>query len=333
MTTSVIIPLYNKAQHIRRAIDSVLAQTCGDFELVVVDDGSTDASAEMVRGYHDSRIRLISQENAGVSAARNRGIAEAKTNLIALLDADDEWSVDFLQTVLALREQFPNACVWGTAYAELDVHRHVKHLRLPEDIRRQTTGCLINFFRLALADQPCNASSSLVRKDALIKAGGFMVSLARLEDTDMLFRMALRYPVAYCPLAKAVYHLEADNRSDEFEYTGNYPFYRHAQEYLHERGAGIELDKDVSLFIDRWYFGGLRRNWQSGNHAAMREVLRVYWPKRGYLLKCCGWFGLSLIPHSMVCWAWRIRRQWRGLSDNLPIYLQLYRSSQDRRAP
>ena len=106
---SVVIPLYNKERYIARAIQSALGQTYGDFELIVVDDGSTDGSVDIVSQFADTRLRLINQANAGVGAARNRGIKDAKYELITFLDADDEWMPDFLETVLELREEFPEA--------------------------------------------------------------------------------------------------------------------------------------------------------------------------------------------------------------------------------
>ena len=96
MNTSVIIPLYNKAPYVQRALNSVLAQSLRDFELIVVDDGSTDAGAEIVTRCRDPRVRLIRQANAGPGAARNRGLRVATGEFVAFLDADDEWLPEFL---------------------------------------------------------------------------------------------------------------------------------------------------------------------------------------------------------------------------------------------
>ena len=88
---SIVIPLYNKAEYVPKTLASVLNQTYSDFELIIVDDGSTDDSLEVINSFVDNRIKIVKQKNGGVSAARNRGIIEAKYELIALLDADDWW--------------------------------------------------------------------------------------------------------------------------------------------------------------------------------------------------------------------------------------------------
>lgn len=103
---SVIIPLYNKGKYIVRALDSVFAQTYQDFEVIVVDDGSTDNGLEIVQQYRDSRLRLIRQANAGPGAARNRGLKASKAPFVAFLDADDEWLPEFLEvSVSSLKSQ------------------------------------------------------------------------------------------------------------------------------------------------------------------------------------------------------------------------------------
>ncbi|MDM5272778.1 glycosyltransferase family A protein, partial [Sulfurovum sp. zt1-1] len=111
---SVVIPLYNKEQYIAKTLESVLLQTFQEYEIIVVDDGSTDKSTFEVKRYNDNRIRLIQQENAGVSAARNRGIEEANYDLIAFLDADDEWLPNHLQELINLRIDYPECEVFAT---------------------------------------------------------------------------------------------------------------------------------------------------------------------------------------------------------------------------
>jgi glycosyltransferase involved in cell wall biosynthesis len=116
---SVIIPLFNKAPYVQRALDSVTAQTFTDFELIVVDDGSTDEGPRIVEAYNDPRIRLVKQENAGPGAARNRGIADARGEFIAFLDADDEWFPDYLeQSTRLLNEYGPSVASITAGYIE-----------------------------------------------------------------------------------------------------------------------------------------------------------------------------------------------------------------------
>ena len=110
---SVVIPLYNKADTITRAIQSVLKQTISEWELIVVDNGSTDDGGRHVEAIKDSRIRLIRQENKGVSMARNRGVEEATCDYIAFLDADDEWKPLFLEQSLSLQKEYPECDLYA----------------------------------------------------------------------------------------------------------------------------------------------------------------------------------------------------------------------------
>ena len=119
MKISIVIPLYNKAPYVRRALDSIAAQTFTDFELIVIDDGSTDDGAAIVEKYLDRRFRLIRQANAGPGAARNVGIAQARGEFIAFLDADDEWLPNYLAEGLRLFEEFgPEVASVTSGYIE-----------------------------------------------------------------------------------------------------------------------------------------------------------------------------------------------------------------------
>ena len=329
MKISVIIPLFNKATHITRAVGSVLAQTFSDFELIIVDDGSTDDSAAVVRKVSDPRLLLITQANAGVSAARNRGASAARTDLLAFLDADDEWLNDYLQTVMDLKLRFPEAAVWGTAYTMQNCDGTLTPLKMDERIKRLTSGTLINFFQAAVPEQPIYSSSMLVCKESLMKAGGFAENLVRLEDTDMLLRMALRYPMAYCPVAKVIYHLGAENRSDGWLYTGNFPFFKHARAFAAQVSGAAALGDDLKQYLAYRHTRSLSRNWMAGNRAAMREIISDCGRIRGYRFLCLWWRLWLLTPHVLIWGALRLRASLARLLGRrgvLPQVRSIYRS-------
>ena len=116
---SIITPCYNGAKYIRETIDSVIAQTYPKWEMIIVDDGSKDNSAEIVRGYTDERIHLIQQKNVGSAAARNNGIRQCNGQYIALLDADDLWKPDFLKKQIAFMKKRKAVCVF-CSYERID---------------------------------------------------------------------------------------------------------------------------------------------------------------------------------------------------------------------
>ena len=111
---SVVIPLYNKAAEIERTLRSVLAQTLSPLEIIVVDDGSTDGSAAIVERVGGERVRLVHQQNRGVSAARNRGIELSRGEYVAFLDGDDRWNPDYLQTLAAFIAKHPDCGAYGS---------------------------------------------------------------------------------------------------------------------------------------------------------------------------------------------------------------------------
>ena len=119
---SVIVPLYNKEDFVATSIGSILKQSYSDYEIIIVNDGSTDKSVNIVKAFNDRRIRIINQENAGVSAARNKGIEEAKGEYIAFLDADDVWNEDYLATLMELVENYSQCDVFATNYEFCDAN-------------------------------------------------------------------------------------------------------------------------------------------------------------------------------------------------------------------
>lgn len=123
---SVVIPLYNKKHTIRECIASVLSQSYQDFELLVIDDGSTDNSFQVLSEYSDNRIRIVQQSNGGVSSARNLGLKLAKSKYVALLDADDLWMPDYLEKMNSFIEAYPFCALYGSRQYVVDGKGHKK---------------------------------------------------------------------------------------------------------------------------------------------------------------------------------------------------------------
>lgn len=211
---SVVIPLYNKGSYIARALNSVLAQTFQDFEVIVVNDGSTDSGAEIVRSFFDPRVRLIQQENHGVSVARNKGVIEARGKLIAFLDADDEWTPEHLEVLLRLKEYYPEAGAYATAYIYMCRGSKIRYPYFRCIPKGPWEGLLQSYFKSALlGDPPVSASTVGIPKDVLIEIGGFNTMAWAGEDLELWERIALKYPIAFSWDGIGIYHTEASNRT------------------------------------------------------------------------------------------------------------------------
>lgn len=201
---TVIMPLYNKAAEVGRAVESVLAQTVNDFELIIVNDGSTDNGPDLVRGIQNPRVRIIDQKNEGVSAARNRGIMEARAELIAFLDADDEWESDFLATIIRLRCNFPFCDAFATAYyySTPDGQRRPVFFR---GMPKSPWEGVADFCFPCDLDPPISMSAIAVTKKAITSIGGFPVGITIGEDLLMRVRLRLEYDIAYSTHLCSIY--------------------------------------------------------------------------------------------------------------------------------
>lgn len=189
---SVVIPLYNKEKYILRAIESVLAQDFKDFELIIIDDGSTDNSLASLKDISDSRFRVVEQANQGVGAARNRGMTEASYEWIAFLDADDAWSTTHLSELLNIIKDFPDSGMVSTKILEVEDSNKAPVF----DASIQSNIRIINYFYEAARNIAIVHSSSVaVSKKSFNYIGGFGNEKAG-EDLEFWARIAYFYPVA-----------------------------------------------------------------------------------------------------------------------------------------
>ena len=204
---SVIVPLYNKEREVESTLRSVLAQTYQPLEIVVVDDGSTDRSAEIVESLGSPLIRLIRQSNAGECAARNRAMSEARGEWFALLDADDEWKPEFLEEVAAMIEEWPDCGIYSTAF---DIVSPTGRVRGNCPTER---GVVENFWRESMTRYVTIPSATVLSRKAVEQLGGFPEGMKMGGDQWMWIKLASHYGVCFSPRALCDYSMVASNRS------------------------------------------------------------------------------------------------------------------------
>ena len=202
---TVVIPLYNKGDCIARAVDSVLAQTESDWELLVVDDGSTDNGPDVVTSYGDQRIRLIRQANAGVSAARNAGLMASRSDKVAFLDADDYWGPAHLSDLKHASQAFPDCVFWTTAYWVVAEDGQKRALRFAAEQTGQTLRIDDYFSQANAHEPPVHSSAVMVDKSAALAVGGFVLGVTAGEDLIMWARLACRGGLAFVGRPTAFY--------------------------------------------------------------------------------------------------------------------------------
>ena len=215
---SVIIPLYNKEQSIISTIESVLAQTYSDWELIIVEDGSTDNSKNVVLEFvnkcqiTNDKCQILEQSNSGVSAARNAGILAAKGEYIALLDGDDLWEKEYLAEQMRMVADYPDAAMWGINFAETNSGKIVR--RCPTGLPDGFRGYVDNYFEMPtrISDLFCS-SSVLIRREVFDKVGLFDERIKYAEDSDMWFRIIATHKVAFYDRYMVFYQWDAENRA------------------------------------------------------------------------------------------------------------------------
>ena len=256
---SVVIPLYNKQSSIVATLQSVLAQTYTDYEVIVVDDGSTDNSAQVVEefirasslsGVPDKvhgfvgcssplAFRLIRKENGGVSSARNEGILAAEGEYIAFLDGDDLWHPEYLATLHRLMVDYPDAVIYGIGYTTLNGNNIPSKISSPT--KRGEVNDVWNNYPGYWTGSTC------CRKEHLVIVGLFDTRMTHGEDIDMWWRLLLQGNGAYDSTILAYYRQDAENRAMHKVI----PLEKHIPYYIEKYASARAENKAFRRFFDR----------------------------------------------------------------------------------
>jgi len=210
---SVIIPLYNKEAHILDTLKSVFNQSFKDYEIIIVNDGSTDNSWKKIKDLENSKLITLNKENQGVSQARNFAMQQAKGDYFAFLDADDFWDNSHLQDLFDLTRNYPNCGLYCTNYIfdygnNFVINTHFP--KLPKD--KSWQGIVSDFFIASTKFRVAWTSAVAIPRKTMDDIGLFDIKISSGQDTDYWTRIALKYNVAFTKKISARYNVSADNR-------------------------------------------------------------------------------------------------------------------------
>lgn len=312
---SVVIPLYNKRKHIVRAIESVLSQTYTYFEIIVVNDGSDDGSElEMFRYKHHPNIKLINQENGGVSIARNNGVLAAQYEFVCFLDSDDEWKSCFLEEIANLIVLFPRKNVYSTRHEIIEQNGKSVYPRAyeQEDFR----GVIDDFIQCYKAsDGIINASSVCVRKPMFLQLGGFPEGQTQGEDVYLWLLYSLHTDIVFSNKICTRYYRNTENRSHERMMSDKLPFqFVHFYSMLQNnklKGKNFDDNRDDLIKYLRknalLHVAGLKANNNSKIALSHSMLLSDYNKTAGLLC-----YAILLIPNKLLKYLKDIRNNARA---------------------
>ena len=282
---TVVIPLYNKEHFIAETLQSVLDQSFRDFEVIVVNDGSTDGSLRIINTIQEARLKIINQDNQGLSTSRNTGIHLAKGSIIALLDADDLWHKDHLQTLDELATSFPEASFYGTGYQELYSNGKTVNPRYNLNSSDKFPGIVDDFFLKSLNQPLVHPSSVAFTKEMALAINCFDPNITYTEDVDFYIRANLKYCFAYTPEPSALYRMDSENQITKSGYSTKK--IADFDKYLNENPTNKNLHKYIN---NERYF--LTINYKTENNSRLFKEMRdklnldLLTKKQHFLLQC-----------------------------------------------
>lgn len=315
---SVIIPLYNKASYIEKAIRSVAAQTCRDFELIVIDDGSKDGGFEIAKKLLAALTPPLGgwgatcQSNQGVSVTRNNGVKLAKYDYIAFLDADDWWAATYLEEMKNLIGQYPEAGIYASSYYKV---KNGKHIQANIGVSDGFQQGLINYFQVYAKTlwMPLWTGATVIKKNIFHENNGFKPTLKLGEDFDLWVRVALKYPVAFLNKPLAYYNQDVEQANRAIGTKLHKP-QEHMLFALKELYETEKPDSDLKYLMDALRVYGLFPYYlnKSTRKEALEQLARVDWSKQSaaayrQYYRTPVW--LLILKRNIIQLAWKLKQK------------------------
>lgn len=308
------MPIYNKAKTIKMSLNSILDQTLQEFEILVVDDGSTDELSSVLDEYDDFRIRVFKQKNQGVSMARNKAIENSTFPYICFLDGDDIWYKNHLETLKSMIDKYPSEMMFVTSY------RIVMNDGIYFDSNNNMLQMKDKTFKVSnifskIGTGILHTNSVCIARDAFEKTGIFEVGVKLGEDTDMWFRVAAYFNVVLCKTVTTEYHRQYSTASRFETINFNWPFEMREDAMMESNEISVEKKESICRMLDRYRVSKARHYLLNGDKGAAWKALasvkqkncaRKQWMttvlcfliprrilKRGYAKKHATYYGLK----------------------------------------
>lgn len=273
---SIIVPLYNKAPYVNKALESIFSQMYTNWECIIVDDGSTDNSLEAVRGLkiEDRRLKILTQSNSGVAVARNNGVAASKGEYVCFLDADDWWEAAYLEEMDRLIQEYPDAGLYGCDYYYV---KNGKKKIYPKDAEGYIDYCKVYTHCGAM---PIHPNGAVIPRKVFDEIGGFDSSIKMGEDFILFMQIALKYKVAFLNKQLVTFNQDADPKwraITKLHKPENHMLWHVAQWEEQEK-----TNASYKAMIDMLRVNGLMNYWlcEEYHAAAAEELKKIEWGKQ-----------------------------------------------------
>lgn len=307
MFFSVIVPLYNKSSTINRAINSVLNQTFTDYELIIVNDGSTDNSLSEINKYVNFKnINIINQKNQGVSVARNTGILRAKGELITFLDPDDEWEPNHLESIYDVYKSCDKIdAIYFTCFKlilsngnTINTLNEVSNKILDGDYYKVCTNLFDIYYDFK--NGLIHTNSVMIPKKVFDKVGLFVKGLKRMEDIDMWCRVMIYYPAVCIGETTTKYHRDESSETAMITRSFNWPFINTAEKLLTTGKVRKEIEKSLTFFLDISKISISRHMIMYGKKMESIKLLSSVRCKKKYAKKLFVTYILFIFPSHII---------------------------------
>ena len=283
---SIIVPLYNKAPYVRKALESIVSQTYKDWECIVINDGSSDNSLEVVKNVvddfkmYDLIFKIVDQKNAGVAAARNRGVAESHGEYVCFLDADDWWEPTFLEEMDQIIKEYPDAGIYASNYIYYKPGKTHVALDLPRGYMNYPEAYLHS------KQMPVTSITTCMPRKVFDEMGGFPAGIKLGEDFLLWAKTALHYKVAFCEKPLAYYNndIPATMRATRNLHAPEHHMLFHLDPLVSEinRLQSTSTKSAWLMLFDKLRVYGLLDYWldERYHNAATIELEKVDWSKQ-----------------------------------------------------